>query len=122
MKMPHSKLCYFIPEHRNEAEESQSICAYRFAVTVCVCYLIISDATSFTCLGPPLQLMTSYTHLDLLAPMPDVEVDKSRVLMLEGNLKYREQHNTNRVSLRYYHKPRFGNRNLTGLKMIGIRG
>ncbi len=34
--------------------------------------------------------MQSYTHLDLLAPMPDVEVDKPRVLMLEGSLHYRD--------------------------------
>ena len=34
--------------------------------------------------------MQPYTHLDLLAPMPDVEIDKPRVLMLEGNLKYRD--------------------------------
>lgn len=34
--------------------------------------------------------MQHYTHLDLLAPMPDVEIDKPRVLMLEGTLKYRD--------------------------------
>ena len=35
-------------------------------------------------------MMQPYTHLDLLAPMPDVEIDKPRVLMLEGSLKYRD--------------------------------
>ena len=34
--------------------------------------------------------MQPYTHLDLLAPMPDVEIDKPRVLMLEGSLKFRD--------------------------------
>ena len=41
--------------------------------------------------------MHQYTHLDLLAPMPDVEVDKQRVLIVEGSLKYRDHSNT-RVS------------------------
>ena len=34
--------------------------------------------------------MQPYTHLDLLTPMPDVEMDQPRVLMLEGNLKFRD--------------------------------
>ena len=29
-------------------------------------------------------------HLDLLAPMPDVELDKPRLLMVEGSLHYRD--------------------------------
>lgn len=37
-----------------------------------------------------LQLVQSYTHLDLLAPMPDVELDKPRLLMVEGSLHYRD--------------------------------
>ncbi len=41
--------------------------------------------------------MHQYTHLDLLAPMPDVEVDKQRVLIVEGSLKYRD-HSNARVS------------------------
>jgi len=32
----------------------------------------------------------SYSHLDLLAPMPDVDVDKPRLLMVEGSLHYRD--------------------------------
>ena len=36
------------------------------------------------------QLIQPHTHLDLLAPMPGLEVDKPRVLMLEGNLKFRD--------------------------------
>ncbi|CAI8017381.1 Pleckstrin homology domain-containing family G member 5 [Geodia barretti] len=36
------------------------------------------------------ELMQPYTHLDLLTPMPDVEMDQPRVLMLEGNLKFRD--------------------------------
>ena len=40
--------------------------------------------------SPPPQLMQPYTHLDLLTPMPDVEMDQPRVLMLEGNLKFRD--------------------------------
>ena len=37
-----------------------------------------------------MQLVQAYTHLDLLAPMPDVELDKPRFLMVEGNLHYRD--------------------------------
>ena len=36
------------------------------------------------------QIITPHTHLDLLAPMPGVEVDKPRILLLEGNLKFRD--------------------------------
>ena len=43
------------------------------------------------------QVVNQYTHLDLLAPMPDVEVDKQRVLIVEGSLKHRD-HNNTRVS------------------------
>ena len=43
------------------------------------------------------QVVNQYTHLDLLAPMPDVEVDKQRMLIVEGSLKYRDHSNT-RVS------------------------
>ena len=39
---------------------------------------------------PPQQLMQPYTHLDLLTPMPEVEIDQPRVLVLEGNLKFRD--------------------------------
>ena len=49
-------------------------------------------------------MVNQYTHLDLLAPMPDVEVDKQRVLIVEGSLKHRDHSNT-RVSacVEYYY-------------------
>ncbi len=37
-----------------------------------------------------MQLIQPHTHLDLLAPMTGVEVDRARVLMLEGTLKFRD--------------------------------
>ena len=37
-----------------------------------------------------MQLAQSYMHLDLLGPMPDVELDKPRLLMVEGSLHYRD--------------------------------
>ena len=46
------------------------------------------------------QVVNHYTHLDLLAPMPDVEVDKQRVLIVEGSLKYRDHVNTRVSQLR----------------------
>lgn len=59
-------------------------------MTLCVqiCHLIIpmfSHSSMYT-----FKIVHPYTHLDLLAPMPAVELDKSRVLMLEGTLKYRD--------------------------------
>ena len=35
--------------------------------------------------------------MDLLAPMPDVDVTKPRILVLEGKLRFRDQH-ANKVS------------------------
>ena len=58
------------------------------------------NSVVYVCYSPPpppwLQLVHPHTHLDLLAPMPDVDMDRTRVLMLEGTLKYRDV-NTARV-------------------------
>ena len=50
-----------------------------------------------------MQLVHRYTHLDLLAPMTGVEVDRSRVLMLEGALKYTDASMKSKVSSSAFH-------------------
>jgi pleckstrin domain-containing family G protein 5 len=36
------------------------------------------------------DLIQPHTHLDLMAPMPDVDITKPRILILEGKLKFRD--------------------------------
>lgn len=50
------------------------------------------DSISWFKLCVCLQLVQPYTKLDLLAPMPNVEISRPRFLMLEGRLKFRDQH------------------------------
>lgn len=50
------------------------------------------------CMNLFLQLVQPHTHLDLLAPMTGVEVDRARVLMLEGSLKFRDGLTSAKVS------------------------
>ena len=64
-------------------------------------------------------MVNQYTHLDLLAPMPDVEVDKQRVLIVEGSLKHRDHSNT-RVSacVEYYSLVRTHSRLIMGAAIL----